>query len=204
MNKVKNRFHDIVEGRERCHGAGEPDHGEAGLSRLTGRRLHAWWGGWGHRHWLGSTLALLCSLSKCLGLAGASCLWYTILSAWNSFPAESWPCERLCIPREPTQYLFFWWEHRPLQDAPWQNCLLSRLTLTVPSCSHVFLVHVLHSSWVFASLVLERTGVPSYLLPPLTTVIIRRWTAGWPPRHVDSHPQPHCPCCRPGGLSSAS
>lgn len=29
-----------------------------------------------------------------------------------------------------------------------------------------FLVHVLHSSWVFACLVLERTGVPSYSLPP--------------------------------------
>ena len=41
MNKVKNRFLDIVEGRKRCHGAGEPDHGEAGLSRLMGRRLHA-------------------------------------------------------------------------------------------------------------------------------------------------------------------
>lgn len=46
----------------------------------------------------GSTLALPWGLSKCLGLTAAPSLWHTILSAWNSFPAKSWPCEHLCIP----------------------------------------------------------------------------------------------------------
>ena len=51
MNKVKIHFHDTVEGggvaMEPVKGLA---HGEAGLCRLTGRRLHACQGGWGHWH----------------------------------------------------------------------------------------------------------------------------------------------------------
>lgn len=41
----------------------------------------------------GSTLALPWGLSEGLRLTPAPSLWHTILSAWNSFPTKSWPCE---------------------------------------------------------------------------------------------------------------
>ena len=193
MNKVKTRFCDTVEGRECCRGAGGVGRGEAAaLSGGWGPRhclglppthcaasgvgcgeAAVLMGGWGLRHCLGLPPAPpLCHLSKCLGPTGASCLWHTVLSAWSSFPAMSWPCDRLCIPWEPTQY--------SAGASPSPGCsLTTSLAFSVGS----------YSAIVFQCLF----GSHSTLFTSIFACSVLKRTAGWPPHRVDSHPQPPCP-----------